>query len=111
MAVMTGLRWSTLLLTLYVGADLLNPTHPGAFSLERPQLFIDTAIERRQHASTTPSETQPEGPGRAEPSPKVSTPVSRTMLRRSSLLESVVRPPATIRRDVLYVPPAPSDDH
>ncbi len=47
---MTGPRRLTAAVPSYLTMDLLNPAMPGAFSLERPELFVEGAVGQVEKA-------------------------------------------------------------
>jgi hypothetical protein len=48
-------RFSVLLLTFYVTADLMNPSMPGVFFFDDADLFVDGAIEVSASARQVPA--------------------------------------------------------
>jgi hypothetical protein len=50
-------RFSVLLLTIYVAADLMNGFMPGVFSFDDEDLFVDGAIEVSLNVRHIPSAT------------------------------------------------------
>jgi len=52
-----------LLLLLYVTADLMDPSTPGAFSFEMDAFFVDGVVQFKSDASTAPTPLMPLMPG------------------------------------------------
>jgi len=102
----------TLLLVMWLGADLMDAASPGVFSFEIPHLFVDGVIDGRPDvASNVRSEAPPETPRWTEPLRTLAVSVSRATMDRAHLETIFRRPHVMIARSTSSVAPAPPDDH
>jgi len=56
---MTFGRYLALVLTLYIGADLLNPLTPGVFSFDNDTLFMDGTVQFKSEATSPVAPEEP----------------------------------------------------
>jgi hypothetical protein len=102
----------TLLLVLWVGADLMDAARPGVFSFEMPQLFVDGVIAGRLDvASSERTDAPPETPRWTEPPVTLAVSASRTTMDRAHFETILLRPHVMIARSTSSAAPAPPDEH
>ena len=106
---MRSTRNWTLVLLLFVAADLLDPFGPGVFSFESPNLFVDAAVQLTQDPALVAAPAVPtpvrQWVGAAD-SPRLT---SEVRLANRQLVWRTLRPHMKRDYPAVFAPSAPED--
>ncbi len=109
---MKACRYWALLLILYVGYDLLDPSNPGAFFFDNDAFFVDGVAQREApEVLGPPLKERPLSFGRAlwlPNVPRVPSKPARTTLHPPASTRRTLSRPDTLGSGT---PPSPPEDH